>query len=280
MITALRDGNGELVGFAKVTRDLTERRALEEERIQRARAEEAIRLRDDFLSLASHELKTPLTVLQMQLDTLHRRLDASDEKVSVKLQRASQSSERLANLVESLLDVSRLASGKFELEPKEFDFTETVSRLVEGVGPAAARARCELRFETRGPVVGFWDQPRLEQVVTNLLSNAVKYGAGKPIQVAVHGRAEEVVLEVRDHGPGIPDAELERLFHRFERATPLGHYGGLGLGLYLIREIVDAHGGSVIAENPDGGGALFRVCLPLRVQVTASTAATEASARN
>ncbi len=264
VLTALRDETGELVGFAKVTRDLTDQRRLEQEQLQLGKAEEAIRLRDEFLSLAAHELKTPLTVLQLQLDTLTDRMDDVGHRVTTKLQRASQSSERLASLVESLLDVSRIATGRFELAIKEFDIVDCVARIVDGMGPSADKARCELFVDCSGPIVGAWDRLRIEQALTNMLTNAIKYGAGRPVRVAVRQVDADVMVEVRDHGPGIPEAERQRLFQRFERAASIRNYGGLGLGLYLIQAIVDAHGGSVTAENVTDGGARFQIMLPLR----------------
>jgi signal transduction histidine kinase len=264
VITSVRNPDGELVGFAKVTRDLTERRKLEQEQLRLTRAEEAIRLRDEFLSLASHELKTPLTVLQLQLDTLAARMDASDAKLALKLQRATRSSERLGSVVESLLDVSRIASGRFALGLEQFDLVENAAMIVEALRPVAAHVGSELSLDAQHPVVGTWDPLRLEQVLTNLLSNAIKYGAGGAIRVSVARRADEATLEVRDHGPGIPETHIGRLFQRFERGTAsLRNYAGLGLGLYLIQEIVQAHGGSVAAENAEGGGARFRIRLPI-----------------
>jgi PAS domain S-box-containing protein len=270
VVTALRAENGELIGYAKVTRDLTERRRLEEERLSLAKAEEAIRLRDEFLSLAAHELKTPLTVLQLQLDTLHDRMDQSGQRVAKKLQRAAQSSERLALLVESLLDVSRIATGRFALDIREFDLVDSVNRVVDSLRPSAERARCDLTVNGEDAIIGSWDRLRLEQALTNLLANAIKYGAGTPIAVTVRRHGNEVMLEVRDHGPGIPAGELSRIFQRFERAASIRNYGGLGLGLYFIQAIVDAHGGTVTAGNVADGGARFQITLPLRVSVTAA----------
>jgi PAS domain S-box-containing protein len=267
VITALRTENGELVGYAKVTRDLTERRRLEEERLSLAKATEAIRLRDEFLSLAAHELKTPLTVLQLQLDTLNDRMDDSGQRVAKKLQRAAQSSERLALLVESLLDVSRIATGRFALDIKEFDLVEAVNRVVDGLRPSADRARCEMSVVSGEPIIGSWDRLRLEQALTNLLANAIKYGAGAPVIVSAGREGDAVVLEVRDHGPGLPEGELARIFQRFERAASIRNFGGLGLGLYFIQAIVDAHGGSVTATNASDGGARFQITLPLRTTV-------------
>jgi len=114
---------------------------------------------------------------------------------------------------------------------------------------------------------------RVEQLLGNLLSNAIKYAGGKPIRVSVRAGGSEAVVEVRDHGPGIPEAHFDRLFRRFERASSLRHYGGLGLGLFLIREIATAHGGTVSAENAPDGGAVFRVRLPLRTEGATSAAA-------
>ena len=262
VITALRGSTGELVGFVKVTRDLTERRALEDERVGRARAEEALHLRDEFLALASHELKTPLTVMQMQLDSLRERLGDADEKVSLKLLRAARSTERLAKLVESLLDVSHLTTGKLKLARENVDLDAIVARVLEDLESTATRAGCDLRLEVPSGLSGFWDSLRLEQVVNNLLSNAIKYGAGRPITIAAHRDGTDAVLEIRDHGPGIPAADVNRLFRRFERAVSLRNYGGLGLGLYLVQEIVEAHGGQVSAENAEGGGARFALRLP------------------
>jgi signal transduction histidine kinase len=191
-------------------------------------------------------------------------MDASDAKLAVKLQRASQSSERLGSLVESLLDASRIATGRFALGLKQFDLVENASGIVEALRPAAALVGSELSLDGERAVVGVWDPLRLEQVLTNLLSNAIKYGAGSAIKVSVHRQADEVTMEVRDHGPGIPETHIGRLFQRFERGTAsVRNYGGLGLGLYLIQEIVQAHGGSVAAENAEGGGARFRVRLPI-----------------
>ncbi|HVZ87755.1 MAG TPA: ATP-binding protein [Polyangia bacterium] len=275
VITALRNAGGELVGFTKVTRDLTDRRRLEQEQLRLARAEEAIRLRDEFLSLASHELKTPLTVLQMQLDTLHERLDASDHKATTKLLRAAQSSERLAALIESLLDVSRIATGRFALNPRNADLVEIAAHLVDTLRPHAAKVGCELVLAGDASLLGSWDQIRIEQVLANLLSNAIKYGAGRPVEVSIEARAGAAVIAVRDHGAGLPEAEVGRLFQRFERASSSRHYGGLGVGLYLVQEIVAAHGGTVSAANAEGGGARFEVRLPMPAALAAGESASE-----
>jgi PAS domain S-box-containing protein len=263
VIVPVRDRSGRLVGYGKVTRDLTERRELEREQIRLAQAQEAVRLRDEFLSIASHELKTPLTVLQLQLEALGERLEALDGPTRKKVERAGQSAERLVELVDALLDVSRISSGRFDLHPERFDLAELVAEVADRLRDAAARAGCEIVVSAQPAVTGVWDRVRLEQVLVNLLSNAIKYGAGAPIRVSIARRDGSADIEVCDGGPGIPESAVDRIFERFERAASMRHYGGLGLGLYVTREIAQAHGGSVAARNVPGGGACFTVSLPL-----------------
>jgi len=262
VLTAIRDNAGILIGFAKITRDLTQRRALEEERLQRARAEEAVRLREEFLLIASHELKTPLTTLQLDLCGIQKDLNGDWSRVSRKLDRANRSVARLSALVESLLSVSRLAQGKLTLDPASMDLAETVIQVVDGMREQAGKAGCDLAVHAAAPLLGNWDRLRIEQVVVNLLVNAIKYGAGGAIEIEVRYADATAVIEVSDHGPGVAEADLVRIFQRFERASSIRHYGGLGLGLYVSREIVEAHGGSITAGNRPGGGAMFAVRLP------------------
>ncbi|OJT25105.1 hypothetical protein BO221_12055 [Archangium sp. Cb G35] len=263
VITAVRDESGQLRGFAKVTRDLTERKRSEEERLRLAQAQAAIRLRDEFLAIASHELKTPLTALQLQLHSLRGKGGSLEPGVSSKLDRAVRSTDRLAGLIETLLDVSRLSTGQLTLKPERMELLATVHDVTERLSEAAAQAECPLRVREGPPVEGTWDRLRIEQVISNLLSNAFKYAAGSPVELSVSREGAEAVLEVQDRGPGIPEKDMERLFNRFERAAPMKHYGGLGLGLYVAREIVHAHGGRISVENPPEGGARFTVRLPV-----------------
>jgi PAS domain S-box-containing protein len=264
IITALYDPAGELSGFAKVTRDLTERLRLDDERDHRVRAEEAVRLRDEFLSIASHELRTPLTALQIELHGWQKRVGDDDPREVRRVSRAVRSADRLGALIESLLDVSRIATGRLALTPERLEISEAVSQAVDSLRPVAAKAGCETSFTTTGPVWAWADRLRLDQVVMNLLSNAFKYGAGAPVNVSVSNDAGFAILEITDHGPGIPDKDLARIFGRFERAASLRHYGGLGLGLYVSREIVESQGGRISAENRPGGGACFTVRLPVQ----------------
>jgi PAS domain S-box-containing protein len=281
VITALRDASGTLIGYAKITRDLTQQRELEEERVRLAHAQEALRLRDEFLSLASHELKTPLTVLRLQLEALRERITSNDRATGSKLERSYRACERLNELVDSLLDVSRIATGQFTLHFERADLADIVAVAVDRMHETAELAGCPLSI-TADTTIGSWDRSRIDQVVTNLVSNAIRYAAGAAIEVRVACEAAgtsagvgeavgesggqaggEAVIEIRDRGPGLPAGELTRIFERFVRSAPMRHYAGLGLGLYVVRQITEAHGGRVTAENAAGGGACFTVRLPL-----------------
>ena len=263
VITAIRGTSGELLGFANVTRDLTQRRRLEQESLRRSAAEDSVRLRDEFISIASHELKTPLTTLLLEMRAMNGRVAQLDERTAKRVERAVRNAGRLATLIESLLDVSRISAGKLVLEPEPLDLCDVVAQALESVREVALRARCRLILTGRQTVRGRWDRMRVEQVLINLLSNALKYGAGQPVDVSIDVQGANAIIEVADRGPGIPEEDLQRIFGRFERAASIGHYGGLGLGLYVSRTIVESQGGVIGARNRAGGGARFTVCLPL-----------------
>jgi signal transduction histidine kinase len=273
VITALRDEEGRLEGFAKVTRDLTERERAEEDRLRLVQAHEAIRLRDEFLSIASHELRTPLTSLRLQLQSIGHRLGTADVPVAERLERATRSTERLAGLIDALLDVARISSGTLSLNPRTLDLAEVARDVIEGLEQEASTAGCSVHLDAPFPVRGMWDQLRIEQVLINLLSNAFRYASGQPVDVRVWQEDGEARVAVEDRGSGIPLEDLERIFGRFEQAGASRNYGGLGLGLYLSREIALAHGGSIEARNREGGGASFLLRIPLISGAPPSTAA-------
>jgi PAS domain S-box-containing protein len=262
VITALRDRSGALVGFTKVTRDLTERRKLEDERVQRARAEESVRLRDEFLGMVSHELKTPLAGLQLQLQALLRRMERADDPLTTQARRAAASGDRMEALIQLLLDVASIAEGRIDLRRRPLDLGVMVEEIVEGFRESAARVGSAIKVHHEGVLTGAWDPLRIEQVVSSLLSNAINHGGGGLIEVSLRERGQDVVLEVRDHGPGIAAADMEELFGRFARRGSTRHHGGLGLGLYLLRQIAGAHGGRALARNEPDGGACFTIELP------------------
>jgi signal transduction histidine kinase len=227
--------------------------------------QEAVRLRDDFLTVAAHELRTPLTTLQLQLGSITQRArrDSAAPDFSDRLERCQRQVRRLGSLVEALLDVSRLSSGQMVLQPERVSLSEVVSEVVDRHAAEAQGARCELRLEAESGLFGQWDRLRVEQAVASLLSNALKFGSGQPVEVVVTGVAGMARVEVRDRGIGIPPDQLERIFERFERAVSSRSYGGLGLGLYLARRAAQAHGGQVWAQARPGGGATLTLELPL-----------------
>jgi signal transduction histidine kinase len=248
--------------------DLAERAALAVDNARLYQAEqEAVHVRDAFLAVASHELKGPLTPLALRLQALQREtlgpgpVDAERVRGHVKvLQRQTR---RLATLVESLLDVSRIEAGTLQLDLEDVDLDAVVKDVVSRFEGQAARAHSALELAPGGPLVGRWDRVRLEQVVTHLLGNALKYGAGHPIHVHTSREGPWAKLLVRDEGIGIDARALSRIFGRFERAVPAEHFGGLGLGLFLSRSLVDGLGGAIHVESEPGRGASFEVRLPL-----------------
>jgi signal transduction histidine kinase len=241
--------------------------AIDNARLYR-RAQQAIQLRDDFLSIASHELKTPLTPLRLQLHLLMRRAEANPSGVPAETVRTASGGmmrqvARLARLVDELLDVSRIAAGRLELHPEEVELTGMVRDLTAQLEPERERTGSTLTVHADHPIVGVWDRGRVEQLLTNLVTNALKYGAGKPIDISVSTVAGQAVLTVRDRGIGIAPEDQARIFERFERAVSVRKYGGIGLGLWIVRRIVDALGGSISVESEANVGSCFTVRLPL-----------------
>jgi len=229
-------------------------------------AREAVRLRDEFLSVASHELRTPVTSLQLAVQsalTIGQENGAPPGFLKHALESAERQTRRLGRLVDALLDVSRIQAGRLELQREATDLAHVTRDVVGLLEADARRAGCQVRLDAEQPVVGNWDRARLDQIVTNLLSNAIKYGAGAPIRISVRGVEGWARLAVRDEGIGLAPSERGRIFERFERAVSSKHYGGLGLGLYIVRRIVDAHGGQIAVESAPGAGAQFIVELPL-----------------
>jgi signal transduction histidine kinase len=235
---------------------------------------EALRLRDDFLSVAGHELKTPLTALQLQIHSLRNR--AREEGLThfeERLDRARRQTDRLSTLTDELLDVSRVSAGRLTLEREECDLSAIVLDVADRQAETLARARCKLRVLAEEPTLGSWDRNRVEQVVSNLLSNACKYGAGEPVELLVKKVEDRVRLTVRDHGIGVSHEDHSRIFDRFERAASSSkHYGGLGLGLWICRQVVEAHGGTIRVESGSGTGATFTVELPVVSSAAAACA--------
>lgn len=251
---------------------LDQERAARAKEQARAAAEEAIRLHDEFLSTASHELRTPLASLLLVVQSLERGVHEGRPSVRPEmLTVAARQTQRLTTLVSQLLDVSRIQSGRLTLRTEEVDLVADTQQLLERMQTQIQQTGSFVRLRAPQTIVGRWDRSRLEQVLTNLLSNALSYGAGKPIDLTIEqrgsGEAGSVRITMRDQGIGIAPDRLPHIFERFERATSTRHYGGLGLGLYIARQIVQAHGGTITAVSELGRGSTFTVDLPLRTKV-------------
>ena len=232
----------------------------------------AVKLRDEFLSIASHELRTPLTSLRLKVDGILRasakRKPIDPGRLVARIEGVDKQLGRLTELVDALLDVSRAAAGRVELSLDEVDLVAVVRNVAERFKDELTSSGGPLSVlvagdeGARGSLIGRWDRLRLDQVLTNFLSNAIKYGAGKPIQIRVSASGDEAFLEVEDHGIGISAEDQERLFKRFARVVSPEHYGGFGLGLWIVKVLVEAMGGQVAVKSAVGVGSVFSATLP------------------
>ncbi len=265
---AVPDAAGGEVRYVGIKRDVSEREAAhrrsEELALELRRALDA---RQEFLSIASHELKTPITALTLQLDAILRAAQRGDdtlprEWVVDRFGGARRQVVRLVQLVDSLLDLSRIDAGRFRLNLDAVDFVAVFRESVERFRDELARAKCPLILRARGSIHGVSDAQRVDQVVTNLLSNAVKYGHGAPVEATIEAVGDRLRFSVRDEGIGIAEGDQGRVFERFERAVSDRRYGGFGLGLFIAREIVRALGGEISVVSAPGRGSLFTVELP------------------
>lgn len=226
-------------------------------------SEAAIRLRDEFLQVASHELRTPITSLQLTVQHLLRYgLSSPRETILRGLTTVERQGWKLDELIQEMLDVSCMHAG-LHLAIEPVDLSEVARYTVVRLAEALAAAGCAVTLRADDPVVGRWDRTQLERVVVHLLSNAMKFGAGKPIEVTVSSQQKAAQLVVVDHGIGVAPERIPHIFDRFVRGVSASHYGGLGLGLYVVRAIVTALGGTVRAESTLGQGATLTVELPL-----------------
>lgn len=242
---------------------------IQKEREARKEAEEAIRARDEFLSIASHELKTPLTTIilriQSTLDSILNQSLAnfSGEKLVSSLNIAHEQTRRLQSLIKDLLNFSLITTGKLELELKEDDLTAAVKSVVTRFEDHLAIAGSSLKLEANDEIRGLWDQVRLDQAMSNLLTNAIKYGEGSPIEITVRKDGEKAKITVSDKGIGIDPNVQKAIFERFKRGTKDGKFQGLGVGLFIVKQIVEAHGGKIYVKSKLGDGSKFTIELPI-----------------
>lgn len=259
---------GDMMGGRQVlfsiVRDVTERKRFEAEREELlATTQRALALRDDFLMIASHELRTPVTNVSLQLQQLSRLIErgANADHLGVVGDAALREAKRLSTLIDALLD-AQVAKGQLALDRTDVDLRELAIDVIERLRPRAEQAGSNVVVDMP-EIHGYWDRLRLDQVLTNLLLNALKYGRGRPVHVHAHADGGLVHIEIRDEGIGVTTENTLRIFDKFERAVP-AHYGGLGLGLFIARQIVDAHEGRVEVESTPGVGSTFRVTLQRR----------------
>ena len=253
---AARDEDGKVARwFGSIT-------DIDDQKRAQAALEEAVRVRDDFLSIASHELNTPLTPIKLQLATLLRPMSDADP-IAVRLRSIERQIDRLAKLVSELLDVSRITSGRMKLELESVDLVEVMRDVIGRFSPESTRTGSRIVLRHPSELVVVCDRMRVDQIASNLVSNAFKFGLGNPIEVELARQDGLVRLEVRDAGIGIALGDQGRIFDRFERAVSNHNFGGFGLGLWIVRQIVEALGGSVTVTSRPSEGTTFTVLLPV-----------------
>ena len=244
---------------------------LQELKAAQSELQKAVRVRDDFMSMVAHELRTPLNTLFLEAQLRKMQLDRGNtavfdaaylQKMVARDQRQIQS---MVRLIDDMLDVSRIRSNRLSIRPSEVDLSDLLARVVANLSHQADAAGSSISLQLGETVKGIWDEFRIEQVVINLLTNALRYGKGKPVELGTKTVVEGVCIAVRDYGVGISELDQQRIFIQFERVVGNDGTGGLGLGLFITQQLVEAHGGSIRVESREGEGSIFSVTLPLSV---------------
>lgn len=264
-----------VVSKIRIFVELYKQKSLLQEKVQelhqtRLNLEEALKSRDEFISICSHELKTPLTSLKMQVQLVQRSLQKLGEEMTYTpermnrfLETSDRSVDRIIHLVNDMLDISRVQTGRLTLKREPTDLSQLISEVCERMRPILELAGCKLTVEVCDDLELDLDRFRIEQVLTNLLSNTTKYAPDAPVVVRVRNENNFAFVDVIDQGDGIPPEHQQRIFQRFERAGPdNSSVTGLGLGLYISREIMTMHGGSLSVESTQGQGSTFTFALP------------------
>jgi signal transduction histidine kinase len=265
---AKNDGLGHSPADLALAQELSERLALAIRNVrEHKRLIDALCDRERMISIAAHELRGPLCSVRLCLQSLQRSRVPLAPRATRMLQIMAKEERRVARLIDDLLDLGRIRSGQLELDLSSFDLCDLVREVTQQMEVQADGAGSKLHVDMQGSIPGRWDRSRLNQVLSNLLANAIKYGQGRPIVIRAtgdvpRGRAR---LEVTDNGLGIAPELQGRIFEPFKRAVSNGRSDGLGLGLYIVRSIVDRLGGVVHVDSRPGAGATFVVELPLQV---------------
>jgi PAS domain S-box-containing protein len=261
-VSPIRNAAGVIIGASKIARDITEKKVTERER-EAALQQLALALaaRDEFIAVAAHELRNPLNVLTLLWQILDRTSSISDIAERKLIERARAQVARLSSLVDRLMDVTHIRAGTFDLYRENVELNGIIHDVVNRFRLAESSPLISLELEP--DIKGNWDRLRLDQVLTNLVSNSIKYGEQKPIVIRACTDGNHAVIVVRDEGIGIAPEHLERIFERFERANALPSKTGLGMGLWITKQIIQAHGGTVVAQSELGKGSTFVGRLPL-----------------
>jgi PAS domain S-box-containing protein len=264
-VSPIRNSSGRVVGASKIARDITEKKRWERERdLARKQLAEAVAARDDLIAVAAHELRNPLNVLTLVWQLMVRVADHPAKSIQVKalFEKSRVQLERLGALIDRLLDVARVQAGSLELYRERFDLSGLVREVVGRFKiPSSA---ITIWLELQEHLEGCWDRLRLDQVITNLLSNAVKYGMERPVIVSASSIDGHALVKVQDSGIGILPNDLTQIFERFGHASTPPANKGLGMGLWITKQIVTAHGGTISVESETGKGSTFIVELPLQ----------------
>jgi signal transduction histidine kinase len=228
----------------------------------------SLRMRDDFMSLVAHELRTPLNTLFLETQMRSLQINKGNlaafgaDKLSSMVQRDERQIKAMIRLIDDMLDVSRMRSGTLSIRPGKVELMPLLDRVVSDLSLHAASVGSRVTLQAHEPVTGCWDEFRIEQVIVNLLTNALRYGGGEPVEVSVHHGDGRVRIDVTDHGRGIAPEDAERIFEPFERGARNGEPKGLGLGLYISRQLAQSHDGELSVQSKPGEGATFSLTLP------------------
>jgi signal transduction histidine kinase len=230
--------------------------------------ERAVKMRDDFMSVVAHELRTPLNTLFLETQLRKMQIERGNlaaftpEQLGKMVARDDRQIRNMVRLIDDMLDVSRIRSGALSVRPAQVELAGLLRRVIDDLEQQALAVGSCITLHAPQPVDGWWDEFRIEQVVVNLLTNALRYGGGKPVEVGLSATPEGARIEVRDHGIGISEQDQQRIFQQFERGGGGKSADGLGLGLYITRQLVEAHGGKISVHSAPGEGSVFRLDLP------------------
>jgi signal transduction histidine kinase len=256
-------------GVCLIATDLTQQIRFKEYEVLARELEEAVRAREEFISIASHELKTPLTSLMIQSQIQQKLIAKNDERaysqkrVNDLAEKSLKVAKRLNRLIEDMLDITRIKTGKISINPEPTDLGELTKEALERLGPDFESSGCGKPDFKYKKILGHWDPLRIDQVITNLLTNAIKYGNGCPVKLEINRLKDRAKVTVMDGGAGITEEDQKKIFGRFERSASVKNIGGLGLGLFISKQIIEAHGGKIWVESQKGKGSKFAFELPL-----------------